>query len=86
MRREVIRTKLDGLQTIEWWNWGDFVNQQTSIYSVDDVTGQLELQETIPIEPNTVLCDYCSTPIEKYPVPVLHAYALCPQCFENIKV
>lgn len=92
MRREIITTKLDGPVPFEWWDKEDFHNRNTVVYGGDSATDfikgvptrELVPDMVIPIPDDVVLCDFCNTNINSYPVPVMSGYALCPACFNNV--
>jgi hypothetical protein len=94
MRKQaIINTKLDGPVPFEWWDKEDFRNRNTIIYSGESATGfvrgvptrELVPDVVIPIPDNAVICDFCNTDIDSFPVPVMGgSYALCPKCFHNV--
>lgn len=91
-RIETIRTKLDGLQRIEWWDEEEFRGRATCIYTGESAEAHLKgvptrelIPETvIPIPDDCILCDFCNESITEFPVPVFSGYALCPDCYKGL--
>ena len=82
----MIMTKQDGLQPFVFMEKEDFQGRETKIYGGDHL-GEMELLDTIEIPDDEILCDFCNEGIEEFPVPVFRgSYALCPECFKNIKL
>ncbi len=78
-----IMTKEDGKQPIEYWSKDEFQGRINRIYSGD--IGFMKLTSEIPIPDDSIVCDFCNKEIETFPVPIFHNYALCPECFDDIK-
>lgn len=85
---------LDGKARVEWWEKEDFHGRTSTIYSGESVDAYLKgvpLHElipdtVIPIPDSSIVCDFCNTEIEEFPIPVVWGtHALCRKCFENIR-
>lgn len=78
MKVTYIRTA-DGRTKVEWWDKDRFTGRVSQIISSEGV-------HTIPIPDDSILCDFCNTRIEEFPVPVAWGtYALCKECLEWIQ-
>lgn len=89
MKTTYINT-LDGRTKIEWWEKEDFKGRNTGIYTAasteDLIRGQnLRPLHVVPIPDDAIVCDFCNTHITDFPVPVMGTYALCKECYKNIK-
>ena len=78
--KTMVHSKLDGIQPVYWWEKEDFQHRNTTIYDIDN-----PLDKTvIPIPDDCILCDFCNTNIDTFPVAVFrNSYALCPKCYNE---
>lgn len=76
-RKEMVLTKLDGIQPIIWYDKEDFGERSINIYSKEGV-------QHIPVSADVIICDFCNTDIEDFPCPVFRdSYALCKNCYNH---
>jgi hypothetical protein len=85
-------TTEDGKVKVERWereHFSDRHNQMFTADTVDDLLQgkNLKLVQDIAIPDDSVVCDFCNTRIEEYPVPVIVPghYALCKGCFKSVQ-
>jgi len=83
--KEIVNTKLDGLQPVYWYDADEFKGRTMQVYSgasFEDM--KLTMYSQIP--DSLILCDFCNTKITEFPIPVfMDSYALCPKCFKSIR-
>lgn len=76
-----VRTKLDGIQLVEFWDKNEFKGRTLKLL---DIKGGLET--IIDIPDSTIVCDLCNEGIDEFPVSVLHGYAMCKECYKDVIV
>ncbi len=79
-----IMTKLDGLQTIEFWDESEFHGRETIITGLDENFRPVGERTVIPIPDSEIICDFCNEGITEFPVSVMSSYALCPECYKEV--
>jgi hypothetical protein len=72
-----VNTKFDGVQTVEFWTKEEFHDRDIKIYSRDEV-------QVIKVPDETIICDFCNSTIEDFPVPIIFNNALCKKCYEEV--
>jgi len=78
METTYIKTE-DGKTKVEWWPKEKFRNRATEIFAA-------ETYDRIPIPDDVILCDFCNSEIEEFPVPVVWGtHAVCSDCLDKIK-
>ena len=71
-------TTLDGKQPVEFWDKEEFRGRVTKFYTGD--IGKMTLEHSIPIPDDSIVCDFCNSDIETFPVLIFYGSALCPDC------
>lgn len=82
MEKRTLMTKLDGYQPFWFYEKDDFKGRVTKFYTGQ--LGNMQLEKATPIPDDYIVCDFCSTSITEFPVPVFHGKALCPKCFKRV--